>query len=221
MATIRATLASNGLRLHLPDGQEITVSIPDDNDRSVRTEKVSIWDSEVEAIVLVGRVNSLLSNYLGIQCRLAYMPDWSNRRVNPKYGSAQDSVSFADGYPYLIIGEESLMELNRRLVDPIPMTRFRPNLVFSGGEPFSEDKWRRIRVGKTVFRLVKPCARCVITTIDQESGIAMGPEPLRTLATFRRIGNAVLFGQNMVAENPGSEIRIGDPIEIIEFREEE
>ncbi|MCV4776329.1 MOSC domain-containing protein [Escherichia coli] len=110
--------------------------------------------------------------------------------------------------------------MNKRLTEPVPMERFRPNLVFSGGEPFCEDNWSRIRIGEVVFRVVKPCERCVITTIDQNSGKPSGPEPLRTLATFRRsAGGTVLFGQNMIAENPGPVIKIGDEVEILEYRD--
>jgi uncharacterized protein YcbX len=119
-------------------------------------------------------------------------------------------VSFADGMPYLIIGQSSLDELNSRLESPVPMNRFRPNLVFSGGEPFLEDQLRKIQIGSVPFQIVKPCARCVLTTVDQDTG-EKGKEPLKTLATYRTVNNKVMFGQNVVALGGGS-VRIGDEL---------
>lgn len=217
MSTIRAVQVKDGLSLEFPDQTKIKVLFPDDSND---IEKVTIWNSTVEAALADENYNSFISNYLGTPCRLVYMPDWALRRVNPRFDSGNDIVSFADGYPFLIIGRTSLEELNKRLTEPVPMERFRPNLVFSGGEPFCEDNWSRIRIGEVVFRVVKPCERCVITTIDQNSGKPSGPEPLRTLATFRRsAGGTVLFGQNMIAENPGPVIKIGDEVEILEYRD--
>jgi uncharacterized protein YcbX len=117
-------------------------------------------------------------------------------------------VSFADGFPFLMISEESLADLNRRLADPLPMNRFRPNLVVAGGEPYAEDGWERIEIGGVRLRVVKPCARCLVTTTDQATG-ERGSEPLRTLATYRKVNGEVMFGQNVVHENAGH-LRTGD-----------
>ena len=125
-------------------------------------------------------------------------------------------MSFADGYPLLLTSEASLADLNRRMDRALPMDRFRANLVIDGEVPFAEDEWARIRVGSTKFRVVKPCARCVVTTTDQRTG-ARGPEPLRTLASFRNAGGKVLFGENLIHDGPGP-VRLGDPVEVLERR---
>ncbi len=149
------------------------------------------------------------------------MPGETPRKVNYFYAvHKDDEVSFADAYPFLLIGVNSLADLNSRLEKKIPMNRFRPNFVVSGTEAFAEDNWKKIRIGSTIFHLVKPCARCVITTIDQESGISDGKEPLKTLAQYRMLKRSIkkkiLFGQNLIAENAGEVVRVGDKIEIIE-----
>src|SRR5690606_28095292 len=129
------------------------------------------------------------------------------RPVDKKYAVNQETVSFADAMPYLIIGQRSLDDLNDKLQEPLPMNRFRPNLVFSGGEAFAEDSWERVRIGECTFKVTKPCARCVLTTVDQETGNT-GKEPLKTLATYRSVDKKVLFGQNMIALTTGT-VKIG------------
>ncbi len=148
------------------------------------------------------------------------MPEETKRKVNPLYAVRrfQDTVSFADGYPFLLIGESSLADLNSRLETPLPMNRFRPNLVVRGGEAFAEDRWKKIRVGERTFHVVRPCARCVITTVDQARGEKAGNEPLKTLATYRNKNGKVLFGQNLIAEGAGGMVKVGDQIEILELR---
>jgi hypothetical protein len=121
-------------------------------------------------------------------------------------------VSFADGFPFLVISQESLADLNGRLSQPLPMNRFRPNLVVAGGEAFAEDSWKNIEVGGVRLRMVKPCGRCVVTTTDQAT-TARGTEPLRTLATYRKVDGEVMFGQNAVHESTGG-LRIGDAVVI-------
>uniref|UniRef100_UPI003593BCFE MOSC domain-containing protein n=1 Tax=Aquiflexum sp. TaxID=1872584 RepID=UPI003593BCFE len=123
-----------------------------------------------------------------------------------------ESVSFADGMPYLLIGQASLDDLNSKLEHPVPMDRFRPNFVFSGGEAFEEDDWEKVKIGDAVFKITKPCARCVMTTIDQETGKKY-KEPLKTLSGYRSIGGKVMFGQNMSLLE-GKKIRAGDQITI-------
>jgi uncharacterized protein YcbX len=143
------------------------------------------------------------------------MTEAIERPVSPRHGRPGDRVSFADGYPLLLTTDASLGALNDRLDRPVPMNRFRPNLVVDGETPFGEDGWALIRVGEVRLRVVKPCARCVVTTVDQETG-EVGREPLRTLATFRRHEDGgVLFGQNVVHEGPGV-LRVGDDVEVLE-----
>ena len=136
------------------------------------------------------------------------MSDSVIRPADPGFAPPGTRVSFADGFPFLLISEESLADLNRRLAQPLPMNRFRPNLVVAGAHPYAEDDWHRIEVGGIPMRVVKPCGRCVVTTTDQANG-ERGKEPLRTLATYRKQGGEVMFGQNVLHERPGR-LRIGD-----------
>jgi hypothetical protein len=135
--------------------------------------------------------------------------------VDPAYGRAGDETAFSDGFPLLLTSEGSLAELNGRLARTVPMARFRPNLVVAGAEPFAEDAWRRIRVGGVDLRVVKPCSRCLITTVDPERGEVDGDEPLRALAQFRERGSKVYFGQNVIPDAEGV-VRVGDAVEVLE-----
>ena len=137
----------------------------------------------------------------------------SDMFTDRKYFEEPRQVSFADAYPFLIIGQESLNELNRRLKEPLPMNRFRPNFVFSGSLPFIEDTWKDFMIGDLKFRAVKPCSRCVITTVNQGTA-EKGGEPLETLAKFRKIGNKANFGQNVVGYDEGV-IQVGDRVKPI------
>ena len=136
------------------------------------------------------------------------------RPVDPDYATEQDQVGFADGFPFLLISQGSLDDLNARLEQPVPMQRFRPNLVVEGCEPYAEDGWRRIRIGASSFRVAKPCSRCIIPTIDIDSA-ERNPEPLRTLMEYRKRDNKVYFGQNLIHDRQGR-IEVGMPVEIIE-----
>ena len=174
------------------------------------SEWVQVWEDHCQAVFIDQAADKWLSKALGQPCRLAYMPDYSIRPVDAKYGREGDKVSFADGYPCLIIGQASLDDLNKQLHEPVPMNRFRPNIVFEGGAPFEEDQWQHIRIGEVDFRSVKPCARCEMTTINQATS-QRGKEPLATLAQYRRQGHKVLFGMNLCPNNEGI-IRVGDSL---------
>jgi hypothetical protein len=181
---------------------------------------VEVWNDALSADVFSGEVNEWLSAAIGLECALVRLPESGFRPVDPDFATAPDDrVSFADAFPYLLVGQASLDELNRRLAEPVPMDRFRPNLVVSGTGAFEEDGWRRIRIGSVEFRIVKPCARCVLTTVDQEKGVRTGAEPLRTLAAFRTsLLNGkpkVLFGQNLIAAGFGN-VRVGDRVEVLD-----
>jgi hypothetical protein len=175
---------------------------------------VTIWDDQVLAKVVHQDLNEWFSVFLGFEVRLVVLPESSQRKVDPRYAVKGESVSFADGMPYLIIGQESLYDLNSRLEQPVPMDRFRPNVVFSGGTPFQEDTLRKIKIGDLDFQIVKPCARCILTTVNQETG-EKGKEPLKTLSSYRTLNGKVYFGQNMLALNFGK-IRVGDLIQGLE-----
>ncbi len=230
MAAVRVRVDSGELIVESESVGELRV--PAEPDRGHR-QKVVVWQSEVEALVYNGEVSEWFSDALGRKCQLVVMPESWHRHVNERFDSGEDIVSFADGYPLLIANEASLKELNERIGEengPVPMNRFRPNVVVSGAEPFAEDNWKRIRVGEMTFRVPKPCARCVTTTVDQEAGEFDDKEPLKTLATFRRPrqvypdtfetygfqGNEVLFATNLIPENPGGVLKIGDKVEVLE-----
>ncbi|RMG67817.1 MAG: MOSC domain-containing protein [Bacteroidetes bacterium] len=169
-----------------------------------------IWDDQVLVQAVSPLADAWFTETLGRPCRLVYQPDTSHRPVDPRYARGQEGVSLADGYPTLIIGEASLQDLNDRLAQPVPMDRFRPNLVFSGGEAHDEDTWTSLQLGPITFYPVKPCARCQVVTTDQATG-ARSPEPLRTLSTYRRQAHKVLFGMNLLHEGDG-DIAVGMPL---------
>lgn len=175
--------------------------------------RARVWDDVVETLPVGGGADRWFSEFLGVRCKLLYLPEESVRPVDQDYGRADDQVGLADGFPFLLISEGSLAELNARLERPLPMDRFRPNLVVGGCAPFAEDGWRVVRIGPITLRVVKPCARCAITTVDQRTGVR-DKEPLRTLATFRRSGTKVLFGQNLVHDETGT-LRTRDPVEVL------
>jgi uncharacterized protein len=175
---------------------------------------VTIWDDTCQAVVVSKEVNEWFSEALQIPCRLVYMPDDSIRPVDHTYAKNNEFVSFADAYPFLLIGQASLEDLNQRLSQAVPMNRFRPNLVATTSIPFEEDQWKSIRIGETLFHLLKPCARCVLTTIDQQTGMA-GKEPLKTLSSYRTTNNKVLFGQNLIWGRQGIQITQGDKLEVV------
>jgi uncharacterized protein YcbX len=170
----------------------------------------TIWDDQVDTIEVDPQVSQWFTQHLGMACRLVCFPEENARLIDPRYRLDRENVSLADAYPFLIIGQSSLNDLNTRLKEPLPMNRFRPNLVFTGGAPFQEDTWRNIRIGKNNFVVVKPCARCVLTTINQDTA-EKGIEPLVTLSRYRREENKVLFGQNVIAIDH-LEVSVGDSI---------
>jgi len=161
-------------------------------------EEVVIWNDTVRACEVNTETSEWFSQVLGTKCRLVYFPEDNIRAVDKDFAEKDENVSLADAYPFLIIGEASLKDLNSRMKTPLPMNRFRPNFVFSGGQPYEEDSWKEFTIGSNKFLGVKPCARCTITTINQET-IEKGDEPLRTLATYRKQNNKIYFGQNVLA----------------------
>ena len=211
MVLIAVTVQDDGLMLDAQKMPPLQVPSP----ATGRERRITIWRDTIFARDVGDPAAAWLSAVLGMSCRLVQMPDSTERAVNPAYGAPEDIVSFADGYPFMLIGQASLDDLNARLASPVPMRRFRPNLVVAGATPFAEDTWKRVRIGNMVFRVVKPCARCIIPTVDPEAGIFAGKEPLRTLATFRKVGSKVLFGQNLIAEGTGV-LHTGAPVERLE-----
>ncbi len=202
LAVVAPELAAGALMLRVPGREALVVPLGPDGGPAgvVATGQVTVWRDTVAARDAGAAAADWFGALLGETARLVFMPDDTRRGVDPDYAAPGDVVSFADGFPWLLISEGSLADLNARLPRPLPMARFRPNLVVSGCAPYAEDGWRTLRIGEAVFRIVKPCARCSVTTVDQETGEPDGPEPLRTLAGYRRVGDGVMFGQNLLAE---------------------
>jgi uncharacterized protein YcbX len=183
---------------------------------------VSIFGSALVAVPAGDEADAWFSQVLGRPARLVYLDDPGNRPSDPRFSEPDDRVNFADGYPLLLANEASLAALNDELLsasddgrEPLPMTRFRPNLAIAGLEPWVEDDWRRIRIGDAVFRAVKGCARCVITTIDPVTA-ERGNEPIRSLARIRRWDGATWFAVNLIPDTAGTTIRVGDPLEVLD-----
>ncbi len=173
---------------------------------------VIIWEDNCSALKVSAEADEFFSDTLRLKCHLVLMPEDEKRVIDreKKYIKEDRVVSFADAYPFLVIGQSSLNDLNKKLLEPLPMNRFRPNLVFTGGDPFEEDNWKDFNIGQLKFRAVKPCARCVITTTNQDTA-ERNEEPLKTLATYRNFGNKVLFGINVISNSTGN-VFVGDEL---------
>jgi uncharacterized protein len=199
------------LVLHAPGPGTLRLALAPRDGTAAR---VRIWSSEVEALDTGEEASRWASGLLGAPASVVFMPDQARRGINADYGRVGDVVSFADGFPMLVTSTASLDDLNARLDRPVPMNRFRPNLVVDGSSAWAEDQWKSARVGEVPVRLPKACDRCVITTTDQVTG-ERGVEPLRTLATFRKTGKKVYFGINAIPDAVGS-IAVGDPFTVVE-----
>jgi uncharacterized protein YcbX len=214
MAALQAENIPTGLTLTDAAGDHIAVATPGER---AETLTVTVWRDSVPARLAGAHTHAWLSDRLGIACRLVHLDDKTARKINPAYAADDAPVSFADGFPVLLATTASLADLNARLAHPIPITRFRPNLVIEGCAPWEEDTWRRIRIGDALFHVAKPCERCIVTTIDPVTGERPDKrEPLLTLARFRRdAGGGVMFGQNLIPQQLGR-IRAGDTVEVLE-----
>ena len=206
LATFTATVESAVLRVNVPGRDDIVVPL-DAGGWTDREVKVDVWGHGYVGVAAADSINTAFSEATGIECRLL--------SIRADVFRTKRDVAFHDDGPILMIGESSLEALNARLDVPLPMNRFRPSIVVSGAEAFEEDTWARVRIGEVTLRAVKPCLRCVITTVDQAAGLFAGPEPLRTLATFRRKDEGVAFGQYYRPESPGVAIRVSDEVSAI------
>lgn len=205
MALFRQSLLNGQVHVTF-NGQSIAIP----NTTANETFNARIWDDTVTVSEVNPQHSRWFSNHIGIDTRLVSFPEHNERRVDPEYVSHEEHVSLADAYPFMIIGQSSMDDLNKRLDDPISIRRFRPNFVFTGGEPYEEDTWKNIKIGSTEFIGVKRCARCALPNVDPDTA-EKGVEPLRTLSLYRKAGTKVYFGQNLIALNH-DEVRIGDRI---------
>ncbi|MFI5062919.1 MAG: MOSC domain-containing protein [Streptosporangiales bacterium] len=210
-------LAAGALTLSAPGRPVLTVPAPA-QERGAEMLWVTVWSSRVRAAAAGDCADEWLSRFLGRAVRLVHLDDPTRRGVDPEFGAPADRVSFADGYPLLLTTAGSLDALGRWLVaegqPPVPMNRFRPNVVVAGAAAWAEDGWRRIQIGTVTFRVAKPCGRCVVTTIDQETA-QRGRQPLDLLGRRRRFGQQLVFGQNVIPDAPGT-IRVGDRVQILD-----
>lgn len=219
MALVATALRDGHLVLRTADAGEIAVPLQADPANPPPLRTVSVWKSEGLLAEDCGPdAARFLSSFLGVTCHLVRIGEKFRRPVlDPRRATPADVVHFGDAYPFLVVSEASLADLNDRIVqrgeDPVPMDRFRPNLVIAGSGAFAEDAWPRVRIGEILFRAGGPCARCIVTTTDQHTGERAGKEPLRTLATYRRDAREpadVNFGQNLIHESKSGRLSVGD-----------
>jgi uncharacterized protein YcbX len=218
MVLIDPAITPDGLVVTAPDLPTLTVPTP----APAAQTPVNLWSSHLTAAPAGPEADAWFGKAMGRTARLVHLDDPTRRPTSPDFSEPGDRVSFADGYPLLLATEESLAALNDVVLEtcqgagePLPMTRFRPNVVVAGAEPWAEDDWRRVRIGDATFRAVKGCARCVITTIDPVSG-RRAKEPLRSLARARRWDGTTWFAINLVPDTSGVVIRVGDEVEVLE-----
>jgi uncharacterized protein YcbX len=215
LTLIRARPNGTGVSLAAPSMPDLHVEAPASGDRA----DTEVWGAAVTPLLAGSSAQHWISTFLGAPHHLVYMDDACVRPLKAKYegryGEDGDRVSFADGFPLLLISQAALDHLNGKLARPVPILRFRPNLVVSGTEPHAEDKWKRIRIGEVEFEVAKACVRCVFTTVDFERGERdPSGEPLRTLTTYRRSPDGVTFGQNLIPRRLGT-VRVGDDVEVL------
>ncbi len=216
MALLQVQLSGSGLTVQHKLNEKETAYVPIPGEPK-QTITVQVWSDRCKAELVSPQLDEWFSDILSLKCRLVYMPDSSKRRVDTRYASNREITSLSDGYPFLIIGQSSLDDLNARLQKPLPINRFRPNIVFTAGAPFQEDIMEHFSINNIEFFGVKKCARCVITTINQDNGIK-SKEPLNTLASYRQKNQKIYFGQNLVHKGAG-EIAVGDLISIHQLKE--
>lgn len=217
LAIFKTEIEGNFLKItNKKDGSTLKISLQYSlNHKVTQSLKVQIWDDETLAVEISSEATNWFTEALGIPARLVYMPEESQRKTDAQYSlTGEEITSFSDGYPILIIGQSSLDDLNNRLENTVNINRFRPNFVFTNGGPFEEDAWHEFTVGHVRFFGVKPCARCIMTTIDQETGEKNGKEPLLTLNKYRKVGNKILFGQNVLISQLGT-VSVGDDVKIL------
>jgi len=211
LALVTPTLKDGVLTLSAPGFDSIQLAIR----TSGFSWPVNIWKSKgVQAIDQGEEAVEWFSDWLGTSVRLVHIAEGLQRKLNPQYAvNEDDHTGFADGYPILLISEESLGDLNSRLDKPLPMNRFRPNIVVKGCEPFTEDTWNQIQIGDVQLAIVKPCARCEVTTIDKDT-LERSKEPLKTLGKYRKHKLGAIFGQNVIPLNSGR-LRLGMIVEVL------
>jgi uncharacterized protein YcbX len=213
LLTVTASPVEHGLVLEAPGRDPLRIDRAHGGDCVM---SVEVWGDVVAAQRVDARADRWLADFLGVDCHLVHMGAGARRAVDADYARNGAEVSFADGFPLLLVGEASLADLNARAPRRASMRRFRPNVTVAGAAPYAEDGWRRLRIGPVEFDAPKPCERCVMVTIDPDDGVSDADrEPLQTLAGYRRMpGSGILFGINLVPRGTGT-LRVGDPVEVL------
>ena len=210
LVSMSVAAGRKGITISAPGLGALNVDTPKGGDAVAAT----VWKDTCQALDGGDAAADWVSVLVGKPCRLVYMPDDYRRQVDTRYAEPGIHTGFADGFPFLLISESSLEQLNGRLADPVPMKRFRPNIVVSGCEPHAEDNWKRIRIGEIEFSLVKPCTRCAMTTVNTDT-TKMSREPLATLASYRKTAGGITFGMNMIHRSHGM-LATGMPVELLD-----
>ena len=210
MALIKTDLTAEQLILSAPSQPDLVLNLAPMDGKNIAS---TIWRNQCEARHISEEADYWFSCFLETDCQLVYLPDEVIRPVDANYAQATDQVAFADGFPFLLISENSLFALNQAMHLNLPMKRFRPNLVIAACPSYAEDSWREIRIGEIDFRLPKPCSRCAVPAIDPETA-QTGKEPLTTLNRLRKWQNKVYFGQNAIHNQSGT-LTVGDSVQIL------
>ena len=212
MALLKTQLLNNTLLVWDSNFPVSKIEIPIQPQHFVKQQEVTIWNDTCLGNVLHPHINQWFSKRLGQACQLVYMPEQSKRLLEEPYRKGEEVVSFADAYPVLLLGQSGMDRLNAKLDQPVSINRFRANIIFTGGQPFEEDKWKSFKIGKQLFRGVKPCKRCNVLNINQTTA-NIEKEPNRTLATFRKFEKGIYVGMNVCWEGKGrGSIQVGDKI---------
>ena len=209
LSQIRLSMEKDQIILSHKDMADLTIPLILTEGKAM---EAVVWGDKVKSIAASDEVNEWFTAVVNEPCKLVFMPEEAARPVDTSRAKNGEQVSFADGYPYLIIGQASLDDLNARMDKALPMNRFRPNIVVEGTKPYEEDEWGEIQIGEVKFRVTHPCKRCVFTTVDQDTG-TKGAEPLKTLSAYRREGKSVIFGVNTLALEAGT-VNLGDPVHL-------
>jgi uncharacterized protein len=212
---VQPALDATSLHLFAPGFQRISVPLYNPTNGTVEARRmVTVFQDRVCADDMGDEAARWLSDFLRQPARLVRRGAAFVRTARKGIVAGQKApIAFPDAYPFHLVAEETVAELNTRLADPVPINRFRPNIVIRGGlKPYLEDSWQKITIGDVAFHHGEPCGRCSVTTVDQKSG-AVGKEPLKTLATYRRSKEGkVRFGVYLMSSQTSGEVRVGDAV---------
>jgi len=199
---------SNGkITITFLQDHEHEFSITENLDDQIYTK---VWDDKSFVFEVNKTTSKWFSDHLGFECKLVKIIKAGDRQHESSRSKETYNVSFADAYPYLLVGTKSLDFLNEKLQEKITVKRFRPNIVISSQNPHEEDDFNTFKIGEVQFKNIKPCGRCIMINNDPQKGIVK-KEPLKTLSTYRNVNNSVLFGTNIVSLNSGI-ISVGDAV---------